>query len=264
MKKYIKRLLIKFYMFSVLFQEKVFQTAKCNLRYLLIKKKKSKKLLVIFSGYPGEGQQARYNYILKFSKLRCHRLYILDNFGPDKKGAWYLGENMDFYIEDAVVQLIDKTLKELGLTRQDVITCGSSKGGYAALYFENKHHYYASISGAPQPLLGDYLDRDAFRNIFEFIAGKEGETRHEVLNNLIYQAIKQKRGPNRIFVHVSKNEHTYENYIVPLLNFLEQNKIEVRMDYGEYMKHDQVGFYFPPFALRIMEEILNEDFNEGK
>lgn len=250
----IKRLLIKLYMLSVLHKEKLFLTTKCQLRYLFFKKKKAGKLLVIFSAYPGKKQKARYNYILKFRQLNYHRLYILDDFGPGERGAYYLGENRDFYIEEAVVQLIEKTREELGLTKDEVVTCGSSKGGFAAIYFENKYHYLASVSGAPQTRLGDYLHREVHEAIYQFIVGQATEESFAYLNDLLTEAIQQKKTNSRIYLHVSQNEHTYEDHVLPLMSQVTVSDLNL----GSYDNHHSVGTHFPRYALDVLKQIEKE------
>ncbi|WP_314059262.1 hypothetical protein [uncultured Vagococcus sp.] len=248
---WVKRMCIKLYMFSVIYYEKKFVTAKCTLRYLFFKKKGSRKLLVVFSAYPGFKQQARYNYIMTFRRLNYHRLYILDDFGPENKGAYYLGQKSDFYISKAVLALIESRRIELGLEKEEVITCGSSKGGYAAMYFEAKGNYLASISGAPQTLLGNYLNRPIHLPIFTFIMGQANAVNHHYLNELLFQAIKDKQTKTQLFVHVSKEEHTYGDHILPLLDVCHIKELNL----GSYSNHSSVGQYFPKYALTVLNKL---------
>ena len=77
------------------------------------------------------GQKARYNYVRTLDKYKCNKLFILDDFGFDKRGAYYLGENGNFGIEKDVELLIDKTICNLKTNKN--IFIGSSKVGYAAI-----------------------------------------------------------------------------------------------------------------------------------
>lgn len=251
-------MIIKIYMaYSKLF-EKTFNSEKCDLKYLLFKKKKTKKLLVIFSAYPGEGQKARYNYVVKFRNLRTSRLYILDDFGPKEKGAYYLGANKEFYIEKAVHDLIEKVRTDLQVDKDNVVTCGSSKGGYAAIYFENKYNYGASISGAPQILLGDYLYIDKHQPLLEFIMGGVTEKNRLELNDKMLETIAQKKGKSKISILVSTLDGMYEDHVQKLSVFAQKNNIHVDVSIKDYKKHSDIGLYFPKYAINEFNSYFNQ------
>lgn len=245
----VKRLLIKIYMWYSKIFEKNFSDEKCDLKYLLFKKQKTKKLLVIFSAYPGEGQKARYNYVVKFRGLKTSRLYILDDFGPKGKGAYYLGESKDFYIEQTVYRLIEKVRLELQVDKVNVVTCGSSKGGYAAIYFENKYNYGASISGAPQILLGDYLYIYKHQPLLKYIMGSVSEENRHELNERMLQSIIHKKSKSKISILVSPLDGMYENHVKKLLVFMKDYHIHIDISIYDYKKHSDIGIYFPKYAI---------------
>lgn len=251
--KFVKKRMLKLYIFFCVLFEKNFKSQYCTLKYILFPNKKTKKLLIVFSSYPGISRKARYNYIFTFRKLPVSRLYILDNFGFEKKGAYYLGEDGNFHIENAVYELIEKVRKELKIKKENVVTCGSSKGGFAAIYFECKYNYGASIVGAPQILLGDYLSSPTHKPILKHIMGSADSEDKTFLNKLLFETILTKSSPPSIKVHVSKNEKTYQNHIIPLVEFSLENKINVLFSYGFYKKHHQVGTYFPKFLINELE-----------
>ena len=153
---FFQKALRRTYVRYALKRERQYEHRQCKLSYLFFKEK-SDKLLVVFSGFPGKGRKAVYNYIMTFRNLKCNKLYILDNFGFDKRGAYYLGHNRDFFIERATTELIQRVLVENNILREDVITVCSSKGGFAAVYFAVKNGYGTAIAGGPQVLLCDYL-----------------------------------------------------------------------------------------------------------
>lgn len=254
----VKRLLIKIYMWYSKLFEKSFKDGKCDLKYLLFKKRKTKKLLVIFSAYPGEGQKARYNYVMKFRSLRTSRLYILDDFGPKEKGAYYLGADKEFYIEKAVYCLIEKVRHELGVEKANVVTCGSSKGGYAAIYFENRYNYGASISGAPQILLGDYLYIYKHRPLLEYIMGSISEENRRDLNEKMLQSIIRKKGESKISILVSSLDGMYEDHVKKLFIFAKDYNIHIDVSIQDYKKHSDIGLYFPKYAMNQFNLYFNE------
>ncbi|GAB1809840.1 accessory Sec system protein Asp2 [Priestia megaterium] len=255
----IKRAVSKSYMKFELQKEKEFHSEKCTLKYLSIKKKKSDKLLVIFSGFPSPNQNAVYNYVLKFRNLNCNKLYILDDFGSDKKGSYYLGENKDFFIEKAVKDLIASISSEMGVKKENIITCGSSKGGYAALYFSYKYNYGAAVAGAPQILLGDYLTAPHHEHIINYIMGANTESEVEYLNNLLFETIESSEKPPYTSIHISKNEHHYQNHVSHLFDFMKSKGIKYSADIASYNEHNDIGLHFPSYAINTINGILNAD-----
>ena len=95
-------------------------------KYLFLPKR-SDALLIVFSGFTGDVR--RYNYVSSFSKMEINQLLILDSWGY--QGSYYWLDKGDTYPEKMVNELIETIVKSYGINR--VITCGSSKGGSAAI-----------------------------------------------------------------------------------------------------------------------------------
>ena len=89
------------------FKQKNYKGNKYNIKYLLETHSSSKDILIVFTSCTKPGQKARYNYIRTLDKFMCNKLFILDNFGYDNRGAYYLGHNSDFQIEKDVISVID-------------------------------------------------------------------------------------------------------------------------------------------------------------
>ena len=113
------------------FKQKKYIGNKYNINYLLERNNKSKDLIIVFSACTKKGQRARYNYIRTLDKIKSNKLFILDDFGFDGRGAYYLGKDNDFMIERS--NLIYKIREEINPEKE--IYIGSSKGGYSTLYF---------------------------------------------------------------------------------------------------------------------------------
>ena len=64
----------------------------------LLQKGETDTLVISFSGFPGNGP-AKYNYMKTLQKLKAHKLFVLDNFGYQKQGSYYLGEQGDFFYQ---------------------------------------------------------------------------------------------------------------------------------------------------------------------
>ena len=69
-----------------------------RLRYLLQTSRLSDTLVVCFSGF-GNGGVAKYNYISTLKSVNANKLFILDDFGYNKQGSYYLGENGDWFCQ---------------------------------------------------------------------------------------------------------------------------------------------------------------------
>lgn len=251
----IKKTLSNFYMNMVLSNEKKYNTQKCELKYLFFRNKKSNRLLIIFSGFPRQDQKSVYNYVLKFRKVNCNKLYILDDFGFNKRGSYYLGEKNDFFVEDAVQKLIEEKRKLCNINKEDIITAGTSKGGFASLYFSIKYKYGYAFAGSPQIKVGDYL-MNVDSKILKVIMGNEDIKNIEYLNELIFNLINKQKKLPRLFLHVGKKEHHYDNHMLPLIKFLEKKGFDYELDLGDYENHNDTGKYFPQYLINKVRKII--------
>ena len=217
------------------FKQKKYIGNKYNINYLLERNNKSKDLIIVFSACTKKGQRARYNYIRTLDKIKSNKLFILDDFGFDGRGAYYLGKDNDFMIEKEVISLIYKIREEINPEKE--IYIGSSKGGYSTLYFglERKNSYI--ITGAPQYNLGDYLSIPNHKSILEYIMGYSCNDSIVKLNNLMKDKINLNRyNNNSIYIHYSTEEETYKSDIKPLLEELDK----LDMKYIGMKKHIKV------------------------
>lgn len=252
----IKKRVLKIYMNKVLKKERVYVNKECSVKHLLIRNNKSDKLLVVFSGFPEANKSASYNYVLKFRDLQCNKLFILDDTLGDPRGIYYLGKDRNLFIQRAIGQLIENVSEELNVTKSNIITSGSSKGGYAALYFSYKYNYGTAIVGAPQVLLGNYLNHELRSNILNYIAGGVNQEDVEYLNSVLLDTIKESESSPETYIHVSKNEHHYEGHVKHLTKLLEELGRNYDLDLGTYKKHGDVGIYFSPYARSIIQDKL--------
>ena len=129
------------------------------------------------------------------------------------------------------------------LNIKNTIYVGSSKGGYAALYFGLDDENSDIIVGAPQYYLGKYL-KDTHPHILEFIIGNTEEG-IKYLNNLLSNKISSSKYKGRIFIHYSTEEHTYEEHIQYLLRDLKENELCINVNESKYASHTDVSKYFP-------------------
>ncbi len=238
------------------FKQKTYLGKNYKINYLLERNKKSRELIIVFSSCTKVGQKARYNYIRTIDEFKCNKLFILDNFGFDGRGAYYLGEDNNFMIEEDVRSLINKISDEVKPVKE--IYIGSSKGGYAALYFgvERKNSYI--ITGAPQYNLGNYLNLPNHKNILEYIMGDCSETSVDKLNNLMKSKLNLNNdNKNNIYIHYSTEEETYDSDIDPLLNELNRMNIKTYHDKKYYSSHAELTLFFPEYIKHSLRNILD-------
>lgn len=236
------------------FKQKKYIGERYNINYLLETNNKSKDLIIVFSSCTKIGQKARYNYVRTLDKINSNKLFILDDFGFDGRGAYYLGKDKDFMIEREVRALINKVRDKINPEKE--IYIGSSKGGYSALYFglEIKNSYI--IIGAPQYNLGDYLSIPNHKSILEYIMGDSSNSSIAKLNNLMKDKINLNKNNNLIYIHYSTEEETYKSDIKPLLEELNRLNITVYKDQKEYKNHSELTLFFPSYINYVLELII--------
>ncbi|VYU55239.1 hypothetical protein [Clostridium tertium] len=236
------------------FNQKTYLGNKYKINYLLEKNSESRDLLIVFSACTSLGQKARYNYIRTLDGFKCNKLFILDDFGFDGRGAYYLGKDKDFKIEEDVMALIKKIAEEINPKNE--IYIGSSKGGYSALYFGLERKNSHIITGAPQYNLGDYLNLPNHQHIMEYIMGDCSDESINKLNNLMKdKLILNKDNNNSIYIHYSTEEETYDSDIKPLLDQMKNINLRVNHDIKDYSSHAELTLFFPDYIKNTVKKI---------
>jgi hypothetical protein len=213
------------------------------------------KLAVIFSGFSENEKPAKYNYMSTLRKVRINKLFILDNIGYMKRGAYYLGKYPEFNFEKAVLELI-KTIK-IKYKITESFFCGSSKGGYASLYYGLKLDADAIVCGAPQYFVGDYLIKSHNEKILNYIISDNSERTIEKFNYLLREIIFNAKFRPQIYLHYSRNEHHYNEHVVHLIQDLTKLNHDLIIDEQIYCGHEEVGIYFSKYLKVKLQELAN-------
>lgn len=233
--------------------EKIFKGEK-DIKYIFQKPYEyNENLIIVFSAFSPVGKPPKYNYRKTLDNYSCNKLFILDDFGT--RASYYLCENRDFNIERSVIDLIRWVVEENNI--KNIISTGSSKGGYAALYYGIKYGFNHIIAASPQYLLGDYLLKQTnSNNEATFIAGDTNKEDLIYLNSLMEKEIeKTKYNPN-IFIHLGKGEKHYTNHVKPLIETFKKYNLEYNLDLGDYDKHNEVGDFFPAILKEKIKTII--------
>ena len=235
--------------------QKKYRSRGVILKYML-DRVDSRDLIIVFSSCTRKGIRARYNYVRTLKEVPCNKLFLWDDFASDHRGSFYLGSNMKF--EEAVVvrELIDRVREQTGAKR--LIFCGSSKGGYTALNFGLDYPGSYMVVGGPQYFLGQSLLDTGNIEALKHIAGQVCKEKVEFLNEYLPKKVAANRyAPSqRIYLHYSDSEHTYEEHIRYLRRDLAKKGYRCSEDVAHYKEHGEISLYFPEFLLHSVEEIL--------
>ncbi len=77
----LKKLLYKIF---IIFNEKSYRIENNRKIKYLFFKKNSDELIISFSGFSGENEKPKYNYVKTLKNIEKNQIYILDNFGYKK------------------------------------------------------------------------------------------------------------------------------------------------------------------------------------
>lgn len=241
---------------KILYKEKKVKSNGYTLKYML-ERSDSTSLIVVLSGIPRQGLKARYNYGRTLRNIKANKLFILDDFGYDQRGAFYLGKNKDFKIQEAVKELISKVKCDLCIDKTFYV--GSSKGGFASLYFGLQDKGSTIVAGGPQYILGDHLTKGVYpKYTLPYILG-EDYTQEDIdsLNNIVRDVVYElKDNECDIYLHYSDKEYTYDRHVIPLLEDFKANDIKCHEDVEHYEKHAEIAYYFPSFLVETLNRVL--------
>lgn len=225
-----------------------------KIKYLFSKNESSENLIVVFSGYSSDPiLKAKYNYIKAINDINCNKLFILDNYGYDERGCWYLGEQLNFKVEKSVVDLIRYIQNECSIGNENVILLGTSKGGFASVYFGMKYGYGHIIAGAPQILLYNHIKN--YPNIRDNMLPIITDANINKLNNIILEL--DRKNINNFYLICGTKDSHLKNHVVPLVSkLLNENNLYVELIDGN---HGAIADYFNENLGFLINNIINKN-----
>ena len=221
-------------------------------KFIYFDNKKSDTLIV---GLSACSTNPTYNYVKTLRNIKVNKLFIKDDYSSNNRGSFYLG-GKDNSVEKTITKLISIYVKKRKIKK--IIFVGSSKGGYSALNLALNFNDATIIIGAPQYYLGNYLVKSNMIPQLNFILG-DGYTDTQIKKLNVYLKNKIEINAfkmNRIFIHFSVNEHTYDEHIKFLIDDLKKTSFILKTDIEKYENHNDVAYYFPNFLIKSLEEIL--------
>lgn len=224
-----------------------------TIHYIFKKANNSNTLIISFSSFVDD--KPHYNYMRTLSDVKANKLFILDELGrKDYPGTYYLGEQGDFSYKELVIEFIRKVAVKCHAS-DNIITVGSSKGGWCALYYGLRLKAKTIIAGAPQYYLGDYLDCDFHRETFHIMCKTKKDK--EFLNKLLPDLIRTYESNINIFLNYSNKEHTYFEHIQYLEEDISQNSnISCTTKIDSYENHSDIAQSFPNYMRENIRKLL--------
>ncbi|MEV8030721.1 hypothetical protein [Streptomyces sp. NPDC086182] len=148
-------------------------------------------------------------------------LWIRDRF--DGGNTYYLCRDGDFGIEQSVIGLIQKVVKALGLTSDDVTLWGSSKGGSAALYFGLRYGFRNIVASVPQLRIGTFVRNMYPRTGRHMLGETMPEDRVRILDSVLTDLLASDANPDaHIYLVSSPQDEQYATQIEPYLGLLQR------------------------------------------
>lgn len=241
-------------------EEKVYKGVKDVNYFYMPPETESNKLIVIFSGFNGQeakGKPASYNYVKPISLVDTHRLFILDSY--DGHPCYYLGKNKLLDYEVSTISLIYSFANDLGINPKNIITCGSSKGGTAAIYFAMKYTLGSAVVGGFQFEVGSYLKNVTFyarERVLKLITGGVNDSHEAYLNSFYYNFFKSVKYNNtNLYIHGGSGDPHYLNHVKPFLRLMDEREVPYQLDIKPYDSHTYIGEFYSDYLLEKLPEI---------
>jgi hypothetical protein len=241
--------------------ERVYRSGGIALRYLLEPATEDPTALIVaFAAAHEPEEPPRYYTIRALRGVGCHRLFVLDDQGPPgpfARPSWYLGANRQQDVPGAVLELLETIATELKIGRDRVITCGASKGGWAALYFAARYGAAHAVAGEPQVFLGRHLLQDGTHDIAAHVAGGSSPADGEYLDALLFNALTEASDRPQIDLYCGRGSFYYQHHVLPLVRFLRETGITFDLTLGDYDNHvPDLGRHFPTFLVQRLRSLI--------
>ena len=257
----IIRLIKKYYEYihtkiKVLFEQKKFYYDGITLKYMYKEKKDTDSLVIIFSACTREGIAARYNYVRTLEGIDCNRLYVLDDFGEDGRGSYYLGHMPEFREQEATIALIQSFIDKLNPKK--IIFCGSCKGGYGALNIGSRFKDAIIVIGEPTYRIA--TEFQMAHGLMRYWMGEVYESNKEYIDYYLTRQLQNNKfkDSQKIYMFYSDCDEYVERHTKPLLEDLIKCGYFLCEETADFKLHADLGLYFSDYLKRKVKEIIIE------
>ncbi|MEE8727854.1 MAG: hypothetical protein SOI28_03290 [Rahnella inusitata] len=174
-------------------------------------------LLVVFSAVSTD-----YNFMGTTSEgCRSNILWIKDHFYGES--TYYLCHNKNYNIEPVVIELINRTLESLFLTKEQCTLMGFSKGGTAAIFYGLKYDFKNIIASCPQIKIGSYTARDWPKVATHMMGQNYSQSDIYELDAIIPSLLSEDNKENRnIYILSSPDDAQFNVEIEPFLHIFKK------------------------------------------
>ena len=225
-------------------KQKTIQVNGCRLHYILYKRKRNDKVIVIFSGFSGHYKKGRYNYLRSLNHSSYDRIYLRDDFGFMQVGSYYLGDHCKLQQNEAIQHFLSKLTKSY----KETIFVGTSKGGTSALYYGLLMHADKILIGSPQYRIGDYLSENEYhQRILDSIINIEDGIDKQWLNFYLEDLISRTDYEGCITMVFSSKENGYSHHIEPLISKMLERGFKLKLHDEGFDCHSDIGIYFKKY-----------------
>ena len=218
-------------------------------------------LNVYFSGY--KTQEGFEGYYL-MRNMGCPFLLIAE--ARLEGGGFYVGTQE---YETVIVDLILKSMKELGFTRDQVILSGISMGSFGALYYGCDIMPHAMILGKPLASIGDVAANERLRrpggfptslDVLQYLCGSMDEDAVKRLNHRLWDKFDRTDwGQSKIIVSYMIEDDYDGSAYEKLISHLHSDGVQL---YGKgfHGRHNDNTLGIINWFSGQMRQILSEDF----
>lgn len=219
-------------------------------------------LLVGFSAFSALGRPPAYNLIMTLrARPDLHRLWILDDIGPEVQGeslgCYYLGRDRGLEVADAVGELVASEAARHGVDPSRIVAFGSSKGATGALYHALRNGWGHAVAGGPQVHVGTYvIDQDpSVSAVAEYAAGGTGPEDKAYLDGIFPPVLAEASPDVDLRIHVGRGDPHWIRHVQPFLGYAEAAGIPAHVDLGAYETHRELAEHYPPYLLAQIADI---------
>lgn len=242
--------------------EKKFKKEEICFNYLYLPSQKSNQLLVVFPAFGDKKDEVSYypsyNYVYKLKDVNCHKLFILDVY--QGLPSYCLGNYRNGNYEKAIVSIIQNICDKYAIGKDNIITFGSSKGGFCALYYAIKYNFGLCFAAACQTKVGSYLYSSSspyVHKVLKNITGEDTLEQAELLDKWIYDMFKNANFNTQVFIHISENDHHFYDHIIPYWDFMRMKRNQIYLDIHTYVGHNNVINYMDDFINKFLLPRIN-------
>jgi hypothetical protein len=185
-------------------------------------------------------------------------------------GYWF-GFNRRPVVFEEAVELVNSMVAERSLRRRDMIACGASVGGKAALLVASRCGLGQAIVGTPTIQQGSFLigkrgpRDDVQRRMAETMAGGIGKSAREFLDRWAVDILSEPGPDLLIRLFTSRDDQLYRSQIKKLIELCDRSdRLRLELTLDDYQLHRELHGRMPAFLANELSAVLSESTNPSE